>query len=272
MTAQSRSLIELAQKLKSSPASSSAAAASSSSNVPLIPSPFNEFLAAYDLAVLRIKTDGKSLLEYCTPLPFYPSGLSAEFSDRVLCCGFPMAVDEETWQAAKPGITIVDGHIIHRSMLAQCIATPTESPTTPVSAISISSTSVTPVSEDGRIRSASGATAPSTVHLSPSEPAVEDVNMEEAGEELKPPKHIRHVLASYPAQANLSGAPVLLMTPRQRPEGVCYNLSAVGVHLGIIHETVVTVRGKKKPHPASAFAFYVPFEPLRTYLDHLVTQ
>jgi len=72
MTAQSRSLIELAQKLRSSPASSSAAA-SSSSNVPLIPSPFNEFLAAYDLAVLRIKTDGKSLLEYCTPLPFYPS-------------------------------------------------------------------------------------------------------------------------------------------------------------------------------------------------------
>jgi len=78
------------------------------------------------------------------------------------------------------------------------------------------------------------------------------------------PEHIRHVLASYDTQANLSGAPVFIISEGKRSDGsALYNLITAGVHYGISHEK--PSRGAK--HPASAFACYIPFDFLVGIVD-----
>ena len=81
MSQESKRLVELAQQLAASRAASLSLSSSSSSSsspdiVPLMPAPFNEYLAREDLAVLRIKTvaESQSLLAYCQPLTYFTGG------------------------------------------------------------------------------------------------------------------------------------------------------------------------------------------------------
>jgi len=92
------------------------------------------------------------------------------------------------------------------------------------------------------------------------------VNIEGAGEEWQP-RHIRHVLASYAAQAHLSGGPVLLISVNKHPDGSLrrYDLITAGVHSGISHEPLI--KGK---HPSSVFACYIPFDTLIPFVDLLI--
>ena len=81
--------------------------------------------------------------------------------------------------------------------------------------------------------------------------------------EFEKPRSIRYILASYHAQANLSGAPVLLVTRRdRRPDGsFLYRIEPHGVHLGISHEEQnKPKKGEKQLHPASALPYYVTFD------------
>ena len=73
------------------------------------------------------------------------------------------------------------------------------------------------------------------------------------------PRDVPHILATYHAQGNLSGAPVLsIITDKARDGSVfLYKLYPQGVHLGISHEG--EPEGK---HPGSAFSYYSPFNEL----------